>query len=120
LIKAQGVDLVDIRRIRTVWERFNQRFVERVLTPNERDQCDGYMYLAKRFAAKEAVSKALGTGIGKEVSFQDIEVLRVPGRPATVSLHRGALTRLESLGASQVLLSISDERNYAIAMVTIQ
>jgi len=120
LIKAQGVDLVDIRRIKTVWKRFNQRFIDRVLTPDERAQCDGPIYLAKRFAAKEAVSKALGTGIGKEVSFQDIEVLRIPGRPASVTLRRGARNRLESLGASQVLLSISDERNYAIAMVTIQ
>ena len=120
MIKGQGVDIVEIKRINSALERFGDRFIARILTPVERQQCSGAAYLAKRFAAKEAVAKALGTGIGKQVSFQDITVARQPGAAAQVQLANGAATQLAQLGATRVWLSISDERDYAVAMVTIE
>ena len=77
-------------------------------------------FLAKRFAAKEAVAKALGTGIGHGVSFRHIAISHDDrGRPL-VQLHEGAAARLAALQACECLLSLSDERHYVIAVALLQ
>ena len=123
MIIGVGADLVDIARIRGAVERHGTRFCERILCPGELESYkmlgESANYLAKRFAAKEAVGKALGTGLGK-VSWQDIETRHGPGGLPQVLLHNHARERLERLGASRVLLSLSDEKAYALAFALLQ
>ena len=120
MIKGQGIDIVEMARIEKVYQEHSERFVNRVLTPSEREQCNGARYLAKRWAAKEAIAKALGTGIGGQVSFQDIEVLRQQNASPSVTLTGGAANCLTQKGAQNVWLSISDEQSYTVAIATIE
>ncbi len=121
---AIGTDIVEIERIRDSYTRLGARFVKRILTPFEQDKFDqrsqSITYLAKRFAAKEAVAKALSTGIGRGVSWQHIEISNnsETGAPEC-TLSGGAAEQLKRLGGTQVLVSLSDERCYAIAYVAI-
>ena len=114
-----GTDIVDIDRIGASLERLGERFAERVLSVEElrqwRDKSSSVAFLARRFAAKEAVSKALGTGIGRGVSFQDIVITHNAQGAPQVQLSGGAQAALEAMAASRVLISLSDERRYAIA-----
>lgn len=123
MVAGVGTDLVDVRRISKMQQRFAGRFVERVLVPTEREiwqaQAQPEAYLAKRWAAKEAVAKALGTGIGGHVSFQDIEISNAPSGQPQVTLQGGALARLTALGAQHCWLSLSDEGDYALAFVVL-
>jgi holo-[acyl-carrier protein] synthase len=99
MILGTGIDLVDIRRIEAVLSRQGERFVRRILTPAERDTYQTYtgqrqlQYLAGRFAIKEAVAKAIGTGIGAWLGWQDLETSQEGGRP-TVFLSEAAKRRL--------------------------
>lgn len=123
MVAGVGTDLVDVRRISKMQQRYAGRFVERVLVPAEREiwqaQTQPDAYLAKRWAAKEAVAKALGTGIGGQVSFQDIEISNAPSGQPQVTLQGGALARLAALGAQHCWLSLSDEGDYALAFVVL-
>jgi holo-[acyl-carrier protein] synthase len=114
-----GTDIVQIDRIAKVLERQSDKFTQRILTPTEQQEFarldNSVAYLAKRFAAKEAVAKALGTGIGHGVSFQDINVINDDKGAPAISLSGGAESVMRSRGASQVLLSLADEVHYAIA-----
>lgn len=114
-----GTDIVEIERIRSQLERGGDRLAKRVLTESELAIFVGSgqreLYLAKRFAAKEAVAKALGTGIGRGVSFQHIETYSDEFGAPCVRLSDGALERMQQLGGSQIRLSIADERHYAVA-----
>ena len=116
---AIGTDIVEIARIEDATSRQGIKFVQRILCENELKQyqsnSNSTAFLAKRFAAKEAISKALGTGIGNGVSFQDIEIFNNSKGAPEVKLTGGAAEVLQSLGAKQVLLSLSDEKEYAIA-----
>ena len=76
-------------------------------------------FLAKRFAAKEAIAKALGTGIGRGISFQYMVISNNAEGTPLVELQESAAERLKKLGGSKVLLSLSDEKNYALAYVAI-
>jgi len=118
-MKGIGTDIVAVDRFEPLLERQGERFVERVLTPAEREvyQQRGapVSYLAKRFAAKEAVAKALGTGIGRGVSFQDIELSNNADGAPQVTLSGGAQAAAAALGGERVVLSIADEKSYAIA-----
>ena len=114
-----GTDIVEIERISDVLNRQGDKFVERILTESEQEQYQQSpqkaAFLAKRFAAKEAVAKALGTGIGHGVSFQDMVITNdVKGAPQ-ISLSGGAAKILAKKEGSVVLISIADERDYAIA-----
>ncbi|MGI6557987.1 MAG: holo-ACP synthase [Limnochordia bacterium] len=114
-----GVDVVDLPRIAKVLERFPQRFPERILSPREMDYCQrGRNFLgalAGRFAAKEAVMKALGVGLGQGISWQDIEILNEnTGRPV-VYLHGGLKTMAAKLGVGTILISISHGEVCAVA-----
>jgi len=117
---ASGVDLVEVERIETMLSRYGERFLTRVFTDREIGYCRGRSpELAARFAAKEAVSKALGVGIQHQegVGWREIEVVSdAHGKPAVILTGRAA-QRAGELGLSTFALSLSHTREYAIAMV---
>ena len=120
---AIGTDIVEIKRIADALERQGNKFVQRILTASEIDEYqargNSVAFLAKRFAAKEAIAKALGTGIGRGISFQQLVTSNnLEGAPE-VELQDTAAQRLKEIGGTKVLLSLSDEKNYALAYVTI-
>jgi holo-[acyl-carrier protein] synthase len=127
LILGLGSDLVDIRRIEKVLERHGDRFIQRIFTPVEVEKAerratriDTY---AKRFAAKEACSKALGTGFRKGVFFRDLGVVNLPSGRPTMKLTGGALERLKDLTPegyeARIDVSLTDEYPLAQAIVII-
>ena len=119
MIIAIGTDIVEIARIAKVLERQAERFAERILCPSELEQYasrgNPVAFVATRFAAKEAIAKALGTGIGHGVSFQDMQISNDEKGAPFVQLFGGACEVMHSRGAQRVLLSLADERDYAIA-----
>jgi holo-[acyl-carrier protein] synthase len=124
MIIGTGVDLVEIDRFRGVIERLKDRFIVRVFTANEQRYCNGHRdpvpHYAARFAAKEALFKALGTGWAKGVTWLDVEVLRErPDAPAMV-LHGEAQRLSSEKGAVKVHLSLSHSDQWAIAMVVLE
>ncbi|PZC47101.1 MAG: holo-[acyl-carrier protein] synthase [Chloroflexi bacterium] len=110
-----GVDLIEIERVRDVLGRHGDRFLNRIYTTREQDYCgDRLQELAARFAAKEAVMKALGTGV-RGVGWREIEVLaNARGKPI-VLLHGRARTRANRLGFRRVEISMTHERSMACA-----
>lgn len=120
---AVGTDIVEIQRIADALERQGDKFVQRILTESEiadyQARGNSVAFLAKRFAAKEAIAKALGTGIGRGISFQHMIVSNNAEGAPQVELQANAAERLKQLGGTQVLLSLSDEKNYALAYVAI-
>lgn len=115
-----GVDIVEVERLSGILRRWGQRFLDRVYTPREQAFCRGRIpELAARFAAKEAISKALGTGIvGRGgVNWLDMEVLPNRRGKPLVYLHGRAQRRAEELGLTQWAISLSHERTMAIAFV---
>ncbi len=108
-----GTDLLDSRRIEEAYRRHGGRFVRRILTPAERDifsaRGESLNFLAKQYAAKEALAKALGTGIADGVSFQHMEILRDAAGAPVVTLSARAAEIMIDLGSRQALLSLSDE-----------
>ena len=120
---AIGTDIVEIKRIADALERQGDKFVQRILTASEIEEYqargNSVAFLAKRFAAKEAIAKALGTGIGRGISFQQLVTSNnLEGAPE-VELQDTAAQRLKEIGGTKVLLSLSDEKNYALAYVAI-
>jgi len=120
---AIGTDIVEIQRIASALERQGDKFVQRILTESEiaeyQARGNSVAFVAKRFAAKEAIAKALGTGIGRGISFQHMIVSNNSDGAPQVELQANAAERLKQMGGSQVLLSLSDEKNYALAYVAI-
>lgn len=119
MIKGIGLDIIEIARIRGAIERFGKRFIQRIYTGHEianaaaypAESIQFYAFLAKRFAAKEALAKALGFGIGEQLSFLDIEVLNdAAGKPYIDGNFGGCI----------VHLSLTDTKEYAAAMVTLE
>ena len=111
-----GIDLVEISRLEHLRESIRERFMERIFTPAELAYaCNSDMHLAGRFAAKEAVAKALGTGIG-QVSWQEIEVLNAPNGEPVLTLYGSAKKRAAELGLEQWSVSISHTAQYAVAV----
>jgi holo-[acyl-carrier protein] synthase len=121
---AVGTDILHVPRISEVLTRQGERFMQRILTPREqvefRDSAQPERLLAKRFAAKEAVAKTLGTGIGRGVSWQDIEIQHDDNGAPLVQLTGGALQVADGLGGREVLLSLADERDYVVAFATLR
>ena len=128
MIIGIGSDLCDIRRIEQTLERFGERFTHRVFTELERNRSerkgDRAASYAKRFAAKEACSKALGTGIHQGVFWRDMGVVNLPSGRPTMKLTGGALDRLRAItptGHDAVIdVSLTDEGPMAQAIVIIQ
>ena len=116
-----GVDLVDCARIRRVIDRHDEGFLNRVFTDLERAWCekaaDPVPHFAARFAAKEAVAKALGTGIGASAAWRDIEVTRESGAAPEIRLHGAAAATAQALGVRSIRVSLSHTADQAIAMV---
>jgi holo-[acyl-carrier protein] synthase len=131
MIIGVGSDLVDIRRVAGVIERHGDRFLDRIFTEAERARAArraknekmAVATYAKRFAAKEACAKALGTGIRQGVWWRDMGVINLPGGRPTMRLTGGALARLEALTPqgfeAQIDLSITDDWPLAQAFVII-
>ncbi len=112
-----GVDLVETERIARALERWGDRFLQYVYTPSELDYCRRHgPELAARFAAKEATSKALGTGL-RGVKWQEMEILADGRGKPLVQLHGSAKKRAEELGLDEFAISLSHSRRYAIAFV---
>lgn len=112
-----GVDLIEIERVQAALTRHGKRFLDRVFTAREVEQAGGRAgSLAACFAAKEAASKALGTGIGA-VGWQEIEVLHAPSGAPELYLHGEAARLAEAAGARTWSVSLSHTKEYAIAMV---
>jgi holo-[acyl-carrier protein] synthase len=116
-VKGVGIDICDIGRIENVIERQGQDFENRVFTDLELEQSGGKAHsLAARWAAKEAFSKAIRTGI-TGFSYVDVEVIREDSGAPSLKLHGDAQKIFDSLGAGQLHLSLSHEKNMAIAIV---
>lgn len=114
---STGIDVIEIERIAHAHKRFGERFLHRVYTPAEIDYCRGRAQsLAGRFAAKEAVSKALGIGI-RHISWRDIEILPDPRGKPTVHLHGRAAQVAETWGFAGFDVSITHSRTDAVVMV---
>jgi holo-[acyl-carrier protein] synthase len=128
MIIGMGSDLIDIRRVEKSIERFGERFTHRCFTEIERAKSDRRQNraasYAKRFAAKEACSKALGTGIAYGVFWKDMGVVNLPGGRPTMVLTGGAAERLSGMmpaGHEAVIhITITDEYPYAQAFVVIE
>ena len=128
MIIGLGSDLCDIRRIQNSLDRFGDRFTNRVYTEIERTRSerktDRAASYAKRFAAKEACAKALGTGIRNGVFWRDMGVSNLPSGAPTMALTGGALERLQAItpdGHRAVIhLSLTDDHPYAQAFVIIE
>ncbi len=122
-----GHDVCDATRIAATLERFGERFTHRVFTPLEREKCERRLRradsYARRFAAKEACSKALGTGFRHGVYWRDIGVVNLPGGKPTLKLTGGALVRLQSLVPDglepKIDVTLTDDRDLAHAFVLI-
>ncbi|UCE82725.1 MAG: holo-ACP synthase [Deltaproteobacteria bacterium] len=124
MIRGIGVDLVNIDRMERAVERWGQRFLERIFTAAEIERCQGRarpaQCLALRFAAKEAFAKALGLGIREGLRWRDVEVVQDDlGKPSLL-LHNRAKQLLEKMEAKRAWLSLSDERDSAIAVVVLE
>lgn len=123
MVLGTGVDLVVIGRIGRLREKHGERFLNRIFTPAELEECLGRALpdqgLAARFAAKEAAMKALGTGLAQGVGWRDVEVGSTGGRPVLM-LHGRAAELAKDMGVRNCALSLSHEREYAMAMVVME
>ena len=122
LVCGIGVDLVEVARISRVVERHGERFLRRIYTPLEMEKVHGSreQYLAARFAAKEAVFKALGTGWGGGVRWVDVEVDNLPSGQPVLALQGLAQARAEALGVKRSHLTISHTAGHAMAQVILE
>ncbi|GAB2636689.1 holo-ACP synthase [Vibrio panuliri] len=120
-IKGLGTDIAEIERVEKALSRTGVAFAQRILTPEEMtrfaDSKQQGRFLAKRFAAKEAASKALGTGIAKGVTFHDFTITNDDAGKPQLTLSNKALQLASAMGVKHLHLSISDERHYAVATV---
>jgi holo-[acyl-carrier protein] synthase len=127
MILGLGSDLVDITRVEKTLDRFGERFTRRIFTEGERAKSDRRAQraasYARRFAAKEACSKALGTGFRQSVFWRDMEVVNLPGGKPTMRLTNGAAARLAKLVPpgmrAQIDVSLTDDPPIASAIVII-
>jgi holo-[acyl-carrier protein] synthase len=124
MILGIGIDIIEVTRVRASVERFGERFLKRILLVDEIAYCQSHKtpapFIAVRFAAKEAISKAFGTGIGAKLGWHDMEVKRREnGEPFVVLLGNGEKL-LRERGARVVLLSLSHTANYAAAVAVLE
>jgi holo-[acyl-carrier protein] synthase len=124
MLVGTGIDITEISRIAASIERYGDRFLKRVFTPEEIAYCqrrrNATESFAARFAAKEAGAKALGTGIQHGVVWSEIEVRRNPGQRPTLHYMGRARVMAEKLGVRHISLSLTHDRNVAIASVHLE
>lgn len=124
MIRGIGVDLVSIPRVEAVWQRHGERFARRILGPGEWAEVQTATrpgrLLAKRFAVKEALAKALGTGLRPPMDFRLVSLAHGPLGEPMLATH-GALARhLAALGVARLHVSLSDERDATVALVVLE
>jgi holo-[acyl-carrier protein] synthase len=124
MILGTGIDIIEVARIQASHEKFGERFLNRILKPAEIAYCLAHKrpapFLAARFAAKEAISKAFGTGIGRQLGWQDMEVGRKESGEPFVILHEGGLRLLAARAGRIIHLSLSHTENYAAAVAILE
>lgn len=125
MIVGNGIDLIEVRRIRKSLDRFGDRFLAHIYTAAEVAYCKANRQrsaesFAARFAAKEAAAKALGTGIGRGVAWREFEVQRAPGHAPTMVLSGRAAEIAASLGVRHIALSLTHTAELAMAFVTME
>jgi len=124
MILGTGIDIIEVARIESSYERFGERFVNRILLPDEIRYCLSHKapgpFLAVRFAAKEAISKAFGTGIGAQLGWLDMEVRRKESGEPFVVLHGKGSELLAARQARMVHLSLSHTQHYAAATAILE
>jgi holo-[acyl-carrier protein] synthase len=124
MILGTGIDIIEVERIEASYEKFGERFLNRILVKGEMEYCLSHKkpgpFLAARFAAKEAVSKAFGTGIGAQLSWQDIEVKRKESGEPYVIMHGNGLELMKQRGARIVHLTLSHTEKHATAMAILE
>lgn len=124
MIVGLGTDIVEIVRIKETYDRLGDKFASRILTSDEMLEFSSSQrkisFLAKRFCIKEAAAKALGTGIGRGVSWHHLWLEHNEQGAPKLLLKEGALERLQLLGGEFVHVSVSDERDYATATVILE
>ncbi|MFM7232026.1 MAG: holo-ACP synthase [bacterium] len=123
-VRGIGIDVCKVERIAESLTRFGERMERRLFTPDELAYCRGFKdpmpHLAARFAAKEAASKALGTGLAGGVSWTQIEVVQPGGRVPTLRLSGAALERFQAIGATRSHLSLSHDAGLGVACVVLE
>ncbi len=128
MIFGIGTDICDVRRITSTYERRGERFAQRVLGPTElevfaarrvRSEVRGTRFLATRFSAKEAFSKAIGQGIRMPMSWRACEILNAPGGKPFIRLH-GELARWFEARGLRAHVSVTDESDYAATFVVVE
>ncbi|MBI2946489.1 MAG: holo-ACP synthase [Verrucomicrobia bacterium] len=124
MILGLGIDIIEVARIRASHERFGERFLRRILLPAEIAYCLSHKtpapHLAARFAAKEAISKAFGTGIGSSLGWHDVEVARKDTGQPFVVLHGGGQKLLETRGGRTIHISISHTEFHAAVVAILE
>ena len=124
MILGIGIDIIEVARIAASHEKFGERFLNRILLPDEIAYCLTHKnpapFLAARFAAKEAISKAFGTGIGAVLGWHDMEIRRKESGEPFVVLHGKGQKLFESRAAKQVIISISHTDNYAAVTAVLE
>ena len=120
MIILQGIDLLKIERIKNIYLNYGDRFLEKILTHKEIEQITNhkqiYNKIASKFSAKEATSKALGTGFAQGVKIKDIEILNLESGKPKITLYGKARKKINNIQSSSV--SISDEDGFVISIVT--
>lgn len=121
MIYGLGIDIISVHRLREVVERWGRRFLERVFTSGEISYClsrlDPYPSLSARFAAKEAMVKAVGC---RNLRFKDIEVLNIESGKPIINPGIGLREKLDSIGIRNIHLSLSHDSNYSVACVVLE
>ncbi|MDX1952267.1 MAG: holo-ACP synthase [Verrucomicrobiota bacterium] len=124
MIVGLGIDLVEVERIRKSIEKFPERFASRLLSADERAYCfshkDPAIHMAARFAAKEAVSKAFGTGIGSELGWQDIEVAKELSGQPLIRLRGKAEKLAQQRLVRRIHLSLTHTSTHAAAVAVLE
>ena len=124
MILGTGIDLVEVARIASSFEKHGESFLNRILLPDEIAYCLQHRqpapFLAARFAAKEAISKAFGTGIGAELGWLDMEIRRQESGEPFVVLHGKGQQLLAARGAKKLHVSLSHTENYAVATAILE
>ena len=124
MILGSGIDIIEVARVETARERHGERFLKRIFHPAETAYCLSHKFpgpfLAARFAAKEAISKAFGTGIGAQLGWQDMEIRRKESGEPFVVLHGKGKELFKSRRAKRLLVSLSHTANYAAATAVLE
>jgi holo-[acyl-carrier protein] synthase len=124
MILGLGTDITEIARVKSSLERFGDSFLHRILRPEEIAYCRTHKEVAQpvaaRFAAKEAIAKAFGTGIGGQLGWHDMEICRKESGEPYVILHGAGKALFAARNAKQLLITLSHSQNYATAVAVLE